>query len=118
LTRRLDLDHYVIGQQVIQHLGVFRRGMRDKITAIQPHTFDNMIFDFHPLYAALLDLVDEIGIVHRLRIGTFRAKIIEDRHQDDGDHYPQDKILRQIIQTGYLNLLMENNTLPSGYCGT
>jgi hypothetical protein len=77
-----------------------------------------MIFDFHPLYAALLNLMDEVGIVDRLRIGACRAKIIEDRHQHDGDHYPQDKILRQIIQTGYLNLLMESNTLPGEYCGT
>jgi hypothetical protein len=74
------------------------------MTAVGEYALDAVVIDFHALHVALLHIGDEIGIVDGLASGLGGAEIIEDRHQDDGDDYPEHQIFYEIVQTYHLTM--------------
>ncbi len=49
-------------------------------------------------HGAVLDVLEERRIRHLLDGRSARAEIADDRREYDGDHYPEDDILREIVQ--------------------
>ena len=54
--------------------------------------------DSHFVDLAILDLGDELGVLHRAGLRLPGAEIAKYRHQHDGDDEPKQEILGEIVQ--------------------
>lgn len=83
-------------QQVVNQV-VVARTVSSELLAGPEHAPDHLPVDSHLLNLPLVHRRDELRIRHSRIDRLSGAKIIENRHQNDGDDYPQNYVLQHVI---------------------
>ncbi|MNJ26220.1 hypothetical protein D3C77_206900 [compost metagenome] len=102
LLRLLAFDHDMVVDQIADQ-AVVLNGRTDGLEAVAIGTLagDDIAIDRYALDLAILDLLNEVGIVEGLRL--IRAgEVVHHRHQDSCDDQPQDQVLCHIVQLATL----------------
>ncbi|MNH16305.1 hypothetical protein D3C79_759410 [compost metagenome] len=102
LLRLLALDHDVVVDQITDQ-AVVLDGRTDGLEAVAISTLagDDIAIDRYALDLAILDLLNEVGIVEGLWL--IRAgEVVHHCHQDSRDDQPQDQVLCHIVQLATL----------------
>src|SRR3569832_501491 len=88
LLLRPGLDHYVLVEEFVDHAGI--AGAIGK-EFLPPRAFalDGTTLNHYFRYLSLPDLFDEIGVRELFSRNLRGTEAVEDRHQHDRNHYPQ-----------------------------
>ncbi|MCY1370616.1 hypothetical protein D9M69_577160 [compost metagenome] len=98
LFRLLAFDHDVVIHQVADQAVVLdRRANGLEAVAIVALAGNHVAINRYALDLAILDLLDEVGIVEGLRL-VRAGEVVHHRHQDSRDDQPQDQIFCHIVQ--------------------
>ncbi|MNG98034.1 hypothetical protein D3C79_571610 [compost metagenome] len=68
-----------------------------EVVAVSTLAGNDVAVDGHTLDLAILDLLDEVGIVEGLRL-VRAGEVVHHCHQDSCDDQPQDQILCHVVQ--------------------
>ncbi|MNN08022.1 hypothetical protein D3C81_1208650 [compost metagenome] len=102
LFRLLTFDHDMVVDQIADQ-AVVGNGRTNSLEAIAIGAFasNDIAIDRYAFDLAILDLLNEVGIVEGLRL--IRAgEVVHHRHQDSRDDQPQDQVLCHIVQLATL----------------
>ncbi|MNL33275.1 hypothetical protein D3C87_1551750 [compost metagenome] len=98
LFRLLAFDHDMVIHQVADQTVVLDcRTNGLEAVAIVALAGNHVAINRHAFDLAILDLLDEVGIVEGLRL-VRAGEVVHHRHQDSRDDQPQDQILCHIVQ--------------------
>src|SRR5690606_22829403 len=101
LLRLRAFDQHVVVYQIPdQAIVLDRRTDGLEGFAIAALADDHVTIDGHALDTAFLDLLKELGIVERLRLGR-AGEVVHHRHEDRGDDQPQDQVFCHVVQIHY-----------------
>ncbi len=69
-----------------------------ELISLLHQAMDRLAFDNHTLDSALLYVLQELGVFQRLAGSALGTEIGEDRHQDEGNHHPEQNIFHYVVQ--------------------
>ena len=91
----------IVHQITDQAIVLNRRANSFERVAIGTLAGDDITVDGNLLDLAILNLLDELGIVEGLRL-VWAGEVVHHCHKDSGDDQPQDQILCHIVQLATL----------------
>ncbi|MNQ60834.1 hypothetical protein D3C85_751330 [compost metagenome] len=98
LLRLLAFDHDVVVHEITDQTVVLNSRTNGlEAVAIRALAGNDIAVHGYALDLAILDLLDEVGIVEGLRL-VRAGEVVHHRHQDSRDDQPQDQILCHIVQ--------------------
>src|SRR3569623_1198775 len=88
LLLRPGLDNYALVEQLVNHAGI-TGAIGKEILPPRAFALDGTTLDHYFRYLSLPDLLDEIGVRELFSRNLRGTEAVEDRHQHDRNHYPQ-----------------------------